>query len=159
MFCVDYQILNNLLPLAVAVHLKVQGALSLVQLPMIEKLYTMVNGSTVYSSLNCTSGYQHVALLPEAQKKSASVPLIGKCKFKRILLSLAHATTHFGQIIDELIRDLTFTCGYLDDILLFSESTDKYIEHPRDAFDRLGMASLQINRKRCNCFLKLNFII
>ena len=55
----------------------------------------MLKGSTVYSSLNFTSGYQHNALLPEAQKKSAIVTPIGKVKFKKVPFGLAHTPAHF----------------------------------------------------------------
>ena len=55
----------------------------------------MINSSTVYTSLDCTSGYDHIALFPEGQKKFASVIAIGKFKFKKVPFGLAHAPTHF----------------------------------------------------------------
>ena len=38
----------------------------------------MLNGSTVFSLLGCTSRYHHIALSPKAQMKSAFVMPIGK---------------------------------------------------------------------------------
>ena len=50
----------------------------------------MLNGSHVYSSLDCTSGYHHIALSSKAQKKSAFMMPFGKLEFKKVpLLSLS----------------------------------------------------------------------
>ena len=54
-------------------HSKFQCVLSLVPLPKMDEMYVMLNGSTVYSSLDCTSGYHCIAFLPEAPKISAFV--------------------------------------------------------------------------------------
>ena len=53
--CVDYHILNGLLPAIVKAHSKAQGVLSVVPLPKNDEL-------CVYSSLDCTSGSYHIAL-------------------------------------------------------------------------------------------------
>ena len=83
----------------------------------------MLNGSTVYSSLHCTSGYHHVALSPEAQKKSAFYMPIGKFP------------THFQQIINKVLQGLLFAFGHLHDILVFSKNNEKQLEHLRTVFD------------------------
>ena len=58
----------SLLPSVVKAHSKAQGVLSLAPFPKIYEVYTMLNGSTVYSLLDCTSGYHHIALSPKAEK-------------------------------------------------------------------------------------------
>ena len=68
--CIDYCILNSMLLPVIKIHSKAQGVLSLVPLPNIDEFYAVLNGSTVYSSLDYASGYHHIALSPEAQKKS-----------------------------------------------------------------------------------------
>ena len=55
----------------------------------------MLNSSTVYSSLDCTSGYHHIALSPKAQNKSAFVIPFGKLEFKKVPFCLAQAPTYF----------------------------------------------------------------
>ena len=53
-------------------------------LPKLDKLYAMLNGSAVYSSIDCTSGDEHIALSLEAQKKSTFVAPTGKFEFKKV---------------------------------------------------------------------------
>ena len=67
-------------------YLKAQVVLSLVPLPKIDEFCTMLNGSAVYSSLDCTSRYHFIALLPDAEKEFASVTLIGKSEFEKVPL-------------------------------------------------------------------------
>ena len=87
---------------------KAYGEHSLVSLPKIDELYTMLNGSNVNSSLDYTSGYHHITLLPEAQKKSAFMTLIGKFKFMKVPFGLGQAPAYFQQLINEVVKGLLF---------------------------------------------------
>ena len=64
----------------------------------IDELYTMLNCLIVYCPLDCTSGYHHIALLPDMQWKYAFVMLIGKFEFKKVLFGLAQVPTDFQQL-------------------------------------------------------------
>ena len=80
----------------------------------------MLNSSTVYCSLDCTSECHHITPVPEAQKKSAFVMQFGKFKFKKIPFGLVQALTHFQQLINKVLKSLPFAFGYLDDIFVFN---------------------------------------
>ena len=71
--------------------------ITLVPLPKIDALYAVLNGSTVYSFSDCTSGYDHIALSPDAQQKSAFVATIVKSRFKKVPLGLAEAPAHLNS--------------------------------------------------------------
>ena len=62
-----------------------------------DELYTMLSGIHYWIVL---SGYHHITLSPEAQKKSAFLTPAGKCKFKRLPFGLAQALAHFWQLIN-----------------------------------------------------------
>ena len=68
----------------------------------------MLNSSTAYSSLYCTSEYHHIALSPEAQKKSAFLTLVGGFEFKAVPSGLAQAPSHFQQLIHVVLKGLLF---------------------------------------------------
>ena len=40
-------------------------------------------------------------------------------------------------LINEILKDVPFTFGYLDDILVFSDNNEKHLEHLRTVFDTL----------------------
>ena len=92
---INYHSLNSLFSAVVKAHSKVQGVLSMVPLAKIDGLYAMLNVSTVYSLLDCTSGYHPIVLSPGIQNKLAFVTLTGKFEFKQVHFSLAVAPVHF----------------------------------------------------------------
>ena len=59
-------------------HSEAQGVLMLALLPKIDELNAMLNGSKVYSFLDCTSGYHLITLSLEAQNKSKFVTYFSK---------------------------------------------------------------------------------
>ena len=87
-------------------HSKAHSVLSLVSLPKIEELYAMLNGSTVYSSLDCTSGYHYSTLSPQAHKKCTFATPFGKYEFKKVPFSLSQGPRNFQQLINEVLKGL-----------------------------------------------------
>ena len=63
-----------------------------------------------------------ILLFHKVQKKSASVTLIGKFEFRKVPFGLAQTTTHFKQLINQIVKGLSFVFRYLDDIVVFSET-------------------------------------
>ena len=69
--CVDYRMLNQLLPKVDKAHSKAKGVLTLVPLPKIDEIYAKLEGSTIYSTFDMRSGYYHLELNKESQPSLA----------------------------------------------------------------------------------------
>ena len=80
--CVDYRMLNQLLPKVDKAHSKAKGILTLVPLPKIDEIYAKLEGSTIYSTFDMRSGYYHLELSLESQPKSAFV--VGGTKRRQV---------------------------------------------------------------------------
>ena len=96
--CVDYRMLNSLLPKVEKAHTKAKGVLTLVPIPKIDEIYAKLEGSTVYSMFDMRSGYYHLELTAESQPKSAFIvggPKGGKWEFKRCPFGLTQAPAYF----------------------------------------------------------------
>ena len=135
--CVDYRILNSLLPHVDKAHSKAKGILTLVPIPKIDEIYAKLEGSTIYSTFDMCSGYYHLELTPESQSKSAFVvrgPRGGKWEFKRCPFGLTQAPAYFQLLVSKVIEGLLFAFGYLDDILVFSANITEHLEHIRILF-------------------------
>ena len=154
--CVDYRMLNQLLPKVDKAHSKARGILTLVPLPKIDEIYAKLEGSTIYSTFDMRSGYYHLELNPESQPKSAFVvggPKGGKWEFKRCPFGLTQAPAYFQMLVNKVLEGLNFAFGYLDDILVFSRDMKQHLQHVRILFERLREADLKLTKRKCN-FLK-----
>ena len=152
--CVDYHVLNSLLPRVDKAHSKAKGILTLVPIPKIDEIYAKLEGSEIYSTFDMRSGYYHLELTLESQAKSAFVvggPRGGKWEFKRCPFGLTQAPAYFQLLVSKVIEELPFAFGYLDDILVFSANIKEHLEHVRVLFQRLRGADLKLSRRKC-CF-------
>ena len=94
-----------------------------------------------------------MVLSEESRPKTAFVSSYGTWEFKRCPFGLAHAPAYFQRLVNEVLFGLTFTFGYLDDILVFSPDMKSQLEHLRLLFKRLRAADLKLKEVKCN-FLK-----
>ena len=63
--CVDYRVINSLLPEVQKAHSKAKGVLTLVPLPQIDHIYARLRGSQIFSTFDLRSGYHHYLQRPE----------------------------------------------------------------------------------------------
>ena len=155
--CVDYRVLNSLLPPVNKAHSKAKGILSLVPLPKIDEIYAQLKGSKVYSAIDMRSGYFHLGLSDEAKPKTAFVPggpHGAKYEFNRCPFGLSQAPAYFQRLVHEVLKGITFAFGYLDDILIFSPDNKTHLEHLEIVFQRLKEADLKLKASKCNFFKK-----
>ena len=150
--CVDYRMLNSLLPMVKKAHSLAKGILSLIPLPKIDELYALLHGSTVFSTLDLRAGYHHIALDPESQKKSAFVTQFGKYEWKKVPFGLAQAPAYFQALMNETLAGLHFCFAYLDDVLIFSKTPEQHLQHLRIVFKRLQQADLKMRKEKCDFF-------
>ena len=156
--CVDYRMLNSLLPKVEKAHTKAKGILTLVPIPKIDKIYAKLEGSMVYSTFDMRSGYYHLELTTESQPKSAFAvggPKGGKWEFKRCPFGLTQVPAYFQALVNQLLEGINFAFGYLDDILIFSPNMERHLEHVRVLFECLRAADLKLTKRKCS-FLKVH---
>ena len=155
--CVDYRMLNSLLPPVNKAHSKAKGIVTVVPLPKIDEIYAQLQGSKIFSALDMRSGYFHIELSEDAKPKTAFVPggpHGSKYQFNRCPFRLSQAPAYFQRLVHEVLRGLPFTFGYLDDILIFSSGVEVHLEHLRKVFLRLREAKLKLKASKCSFFKK-----
>ena len=155
--CVDYRMLNSLLPPVNKAHSKAKGIVTLVPLPKIDEIYAQLQGLKIFSALDMRSGYFHIELSEDAKPKTAFVPggpHGSKYQFNRCPFGLSQAPAYFQRLVHEVLRGLPFRFGYLDDILIFSSRVEVHLEHLRKVFLRLREAKLKLKASKCSFFKK-----
>ena len=151
--CVDYRVINSLLPEVQKAHSKAKGVLTLVPLPQIDHIYARLRGSKIFSTFDLRSGYHHMELSLEARAKSAFVTPMDKFEFTRCPFGRSQApAAYFQRLINKVIKGLPFAFGYLDDVLIHSPDIETHLQHMRIFFQRFREADLKLKDNKCNYF-------
>ena len=150
--CVDYRVINSLLPEVQKAHSKAKGILTLVPLPQIDHIYARLTGSQIFSTFDLRSGYHHMELSPAARAKSAFVTPLDKFEFTRCPFGLSQAPAYFQRLMNQVIKGLPFAFVYLDDVLIHSPDIETHLKHIRILFHRLRKADLKLKDSKCNYF-------
>ena len=142
-------------PAVVKVDSKAKGNLILHLLPKTDELYAKLNGAKKFSALDLTSGYYHIELGEASRAKMAFVTPFGKWEFNMVPFGLTQAPGYFQALISEVLKGLShFAIAYLDNIIIFSKTEEKHLQHLEIIFQRLCEAGLKLKWSKCS-FMKL----
>ena len=140
-FCVDYRGLN-------AVTVKDAHPL-----PRTDDTLDALGGSSVFSTMDLSSGYWQVQLDEQDKAKTAFTTGRGLYQFCVMPMGLVNAPPTFQHLMQLVLQGLSWkTClVYLDDIIVYSPSFSVHLEHLREVFDRIRAANLKLKPSKC-CF-------
>ena len=108
--CIDYRALNEV------------TVPDPYQMPNIEDLLSRVSEATRFSKLD-NRGFYQIPLEMSSYPKTAFCSPWGKFHFTRMPFGLKNAPATFQRCMDFVLGHLlAFTCTYIDDVLVFSDS-------------------------------------
>jgi hypothetical protein len=116
---VDYQPLN-----AVTIKNKYP-------LPHIDILFDQLAGAQMFSKIDLRSGYHQIRIRDEDIPKTAFSTRYGHYKYLVMSFGLTNALAHFMYLMNSIFMSELdkFVVIFIDDILLYSNSTDEHEEH------------------------------
>ena len=140
--CVDYRGLN-------AVTIKNRHPL-----PLITETLDRLSGAKVFSKLDLKDAYHRIRIKRGDEWKTAFRTRYGHFEYLVMPFGLANAPATFQAYINRALVGLVdVTCVvYLDDILVFSETTAEHWRHVKEVLQRLRQFQLFANRKKCEFF-------
>jgi hypothetical protein len=117
--CVDYRLLN-----AVTIKNKYP-------LPHIDILFHQLAGAQVFSKIDLRSSYHQIKIHAEDISKTAFTTRCGLYEYLVMSFGLTNAPTHFMYLMNSIFMPELdkFVMVFIDDILVYSKSTEEYEEH------------------------------
>jgi hypothetical protein len=109
----------------------------------------------VFSKVDLRSGYHQVRVKEEDIPKTAFRTRYGHYKFLVMSFRLTNAPGVFMDTMNKVFHDYLdqFTVVFIDDILIYSRTSEEHEEHLRKALERLKGEKLYAKLKKCEFWL------
>ena len=72
----------------------------------------------------------------------------------KVPFGLAEAPAYFQELMNKVLKDLPFSIAYLDDIIIYSKTTQDHLDHFQQVFHKLWNAKLSMKLSKCHFFAK-----
>ena len=124
-------------------------------LPRINDLLDQLGKSRYFTMLDLKSGYWQIKVHADSQEKTAFITHKGLFEFRVMPFGVTNAPAVFQRLMQQVLaglqseRGAEFVSGYLDDVIVFSDTLMDHINHLKAVFDCLKEAGLMLNLKKC----------
>ena len=119
-------------------------------MPTIDELITDLNGATVFTTLDLTSGYHQLELHPESRHITTFTTHVGLRRYKRLIFGINAASEIFQNEIAKLLVGLPGCKNISDDIIVYGRDEKEHDENLRRVLTRLEENNAKLNREKCS---------
>jgi hypothetical protein len=123
-------------------------------LPKIAEMLDALAHCEYFSTLDLTSGFWQVAMDPDDQEKTAFTTHFGTYEFTVMPFGLMNAPATFQRLMTRVLYDVAwkFALVYMDDIIIYSKTTEDHRSHLEKVFQLLLQAGLKLNPDKCDFY-------
>ena len=117
-------------------------------LPRIDELFDQLHGSQVYSKIDLRSGYHQLRVRENDVSKTAFRTRYGHYEFLVMPFGLTNAPAAFMDLMNRVFSPYLdkFVIVFIDDILVYSSSSEEHAEHLRTVLQILRECQFWLNK-------------
>ena len=129
-------------------------------LPRLDLLLHKAAKARIFSKLDLASGFHQIEVHPPHRELTAFIlpePIDGCSlwEWKVMPFGLVNAPSTFQRAMSYALRGCEeFTAVYIDDVLIFSESTEQHLEHLKQVFQKLQNQAYHVRLAKCQFLSK-----
>ena len=141
-FCVDYRKLN-------AVTLR-----DSYPLPRMDEYIDSLGEATVFTTLDCNSGYWQIEMDERDRDKTTFTSHAGLYRFMRMPFGLKNAPATFQRAVDIILSRVKWQCAlvYIDDVIVYSRTIEEHFSHVREVLTLLRQSGITLKLRKCAFF-------
>ena len=124
-------------------------------LPRIDDLFDQLQGARCFSKIDLRSGYHQLKIRQEDVPKTAFRTRYGHYEFLVMSFGLTNAPAAFMDLMNRVFKPFLdkFIIVFIDDILVYSRSTEEHEVHLRVALQTLREKQLYAKFSKCEFWL------
>ncbi len=118
-------------------------------IPHIEELFSQLKGAVLFSTIDLANAYHQVPLHEDSRDLTAFITHEGLFRYKRVCYGLASALAAFQKLMSTILKEVPGVQCYLDDVIVFGDSTASHDAHLSTVLHKLREAGLRLNEQKC----------
>ena len=119
-------------------------------MPTIDDLVAELNGLTVFTTLDQSSGYHQLEIAEESRHVTTFSTHLGLRRYKRLLFGINAASEIFKNTIEELLTGLPGCKNISDGIIVFGKDQATHDANLRQILERLKSHNFRLNKEKCH---------
>ncbi|KAI0220756.1 hypothetical protein LSAT2_027760, partial [Lamellibrachia satsuma] len=123
-------------------------------IPRIEDMYTTLAGGVKFTKLDLRNAYIQMQLDEQAKQYVAINSHRSLYTYNRLPFGLNSAPAIFQRVVDNLIKNITHTTVYLDDVLVTGLTEAEHLRNLDAVLQRLSDVGLRLKRNKCSFLVK-----
>ncbi len=113
-------------------------------MPTIDNLVADLNGATIFSKLDLSSGCYQLELEPESHRITTFSTHVGLRRYKRLMFGINAASEIFHNAIEEILTGLPGCKNISDDIIVFGATTAEHDQNLYGVLTRLQQHDIRL---------------
>ncbi|CAH8479027.1 unnamed protein product [Schistosoma curassoni] len=118
-------------------------------IPHIQDFTNGLQGMNIFTKVDLVGAYHNIPVADEDIPKTAITTPFGLFEFVRMPFGLRNAAQTFQRFIDNLLRDMPFAQGHIDDLLIASPDLQSHEQHVQAVLKRLDEHGINIHQSKC----------
>ena len=118
-------------------------------IPTTEHIFDKLGGATVFSKLDCSSGYWQIKVTSESSKLLCFNTPFGRYCFLRLPFGIHIASEIFQQKLEAVLEGLPGVANSQDDMIVWGKDQAEHDQRLRKVMEKIYMAGFRLNREKC----------